>query len=256
MTDEKELRARLSDLVRRAERGEIAYTGFLSPEELCAAGRYLDYNAPHLKYITAGGFPEAERRVIVLFPDFADDSFVEDYDLSEIIKAIFIRSSGYEKLGHPAYMGSVLGCGIERSSVGDIMLTESGAAVFLLSAAADYLMSYERPLTRVGRDKVALSIADPALISSLKREYEEAAFNIPSERIDAIAAEIAGLSREKIKEVIERGDVRLNYEEATDGSARFSEGDVISVRGRGKYIIKELKQTRRGRLRVTALKYK
>lgn len=253
MTSEQELRSRICDLAARADRGILCATGFLSPEEICFLEGCLSANYPHIKHMTLGGYPEAERRLIVLLPDY---TCVEDVAENEFMTAIFIKRSGYEKLDHRSYMGAILGCGLERSSVGDIVLTECGAVVFMLIHAADYFLSYEQPLQRVGRDKVTLSVADPELVSSLKREYDEAVFVVASARIDSLAGEITGLSREKAKDMIDRGEVYLNYSPVRERSQVFSEGDTVSVRGYGKYIIKELNETRKGRLRVFALKYK
>ena len=93
----------------------------------------------------------------------------------------------------------MLNCGIERQCIGDIVLTEGGAVVFALCRTADYLMSSEQPLTRVGRDKVVLSYAGYDLVCSLKREFDEMSFTVASERIDCVAAEITRLSRENVK---------------------------------------------------------
>ena len=250
--DSKYLYSRIDDLISKSESGRAGISDFLSPEEVYAAENYIRFNAPACRYGFYGGYPEAERKILVLFPDYAD---IEDFDEKTVITALLIKSSGYVDLTHSSYMGAVLNCGIERQRIGDIVLTEGGAVVFTLLHTAEYLMSSEQPLTRVGRDKVSLSYADMELVGSLKREYEELSFTVASERIDCVAAEITRLSRENVKDVIERGDIRLNYGEVRDRSARVKVGDVISARGHGKYIIKEMQETRKGRLRIFALKY-
>ena len=253
MNEESILYSRIDDLVSRAESGRTGISDFLDPEEVYAAEKYLKFNAPAARYGLYGGYPEAERKILVLFPDYA---CIDDFDEKTVMSALYIKSSGYVELTHSSYMGAVLNCGIERQCIGDIVLTEGGAVVFALPHTAGYLMSSEQPLTRVGRDKVSLSYADERLVGALKREYEELSFTVASERIDCVAAEITRLSRESVREVIERGDIRLNYGEVRDRSARVKVGDVVSARGHGKYIIKEMQETRKGRLRVFVLKYK
>jgi len=245
--------SRIDDLVKRAEKGSLSSTPFLSPEEASSALAYLKYHAPEARFGLYGGYPDAERRVLVLFPEYYDE---ESFETSEVFTALFIKTGGYVPLTHSSYMGAVLNCGIERSCVGDIMLTDGGAVVFVLNRTAQYLLSTDHPLYRVGRDKVVLSYAQDALVSSLKREYDEIIFTVSSCRIDCFTAEVSRLSREKAYEVLSRGDVSLNYSRVTDRAQRFDTEDVISVRGHGKYIVKEITETRKGRMRVLALKYK
>jgi len=245
--------SRIRDLAERALRGVLSHTSFLSPEECAYAQNCLRSDYTSLRYAFYGGYPEAERKILVLFPDYMDDT---GFDTHGIIKALFIQPGGYSEPGHSSYMGALLNCGVDRSCMGDIMLCEGGAVVFLTCTAADFFMSDEHPLERVGREKVTVKEADPSIVASLKREFEEISFTVASCRIDCLASEIARVSREDVKELIDRGDVRVNYETVADRSDRFRENDTVSVRGKGKYIIKELSETRKGRVRVLAYKYK
>lgn len=253
MNDEKLFTSRLCDMVRSAENGCFAASAFLTPEECALARKYLQYNFPESRYSFYGGYPEAERCVLVLFPDWAD---TEHFDTSEYFEAIFIRPAGYEKLTHSACLGALMNCSIERSAIGDIVITDEGAFVFVQRSVAKLLLTETDTLVRVGREKVKILPASAEDVGNIKREYEEVTFVMSSCRVDCLVSEITGLSREKVKGVISSGEVLLCHKPVEDISERFQEGDVISVRGSGKYIIKELSETKKGRLRVSALKYK
>ena len=251
--DKNILASRINDMARSAGDGQFAVSMFLTPEECALAEKQLSYNFSDSRYAFYGGYPEAERKILVLFPDYAD---MHDFDASEYFLPLLIKPCGYEKLTHSACLGALMNCSAKRSAIGDIVITDEGAVVFVTKAVAELLLTDRNILTRVGREKVKISIATADLTENIKREYEEVTFVMSSCRIDCIVSEITGLSREKVKGIILAGEVMRNHESVRDFSERFEVGEIISVRGHGKYIIQALSDTRKGRLRVTALKYR
>ena len=59
-------------------------------------------------------------------------------------------------------------------------------------------------------------------------------FTVKSLRLDAVAGNLFGLSRTAAAELIRAGAVSLNYVPCLRVDAPISEGDVLSIRGRGK----------------------
>ena len=85
---------------------------------------------------------------------------------------------------------------------------------------------------------------------------EEIRIVVASLRLDAIVAELAKCSRNVANEIIENQRVFINYENESRSSKLLSEGDVIVIRGKGKFIVKLINgETRKGKLSVTIEHY-
>ncbi|MBQ8382921.1 MAG: hypothetical protein IJX47_06950 [Clostridia bacterium] len=251
----KQLEARLSDLMRSAERGMPAPTAFLSPEERAEAEDYLVRHGA--RYAVYGGYEEAERTMILLLPDYLESAYVnwDDYFVP-----VAILVSGYVGLSHRSFLGALTALGIDRSAMGDILLLPFGAVVFVTPAIADFLLTKPSPLERVGADKVEVRDADgyPAMrsaVAAYQRTYEPFTDVVASARLDCAVSAFARVSREKAKTLISSGQVTHNYRQASRPDAAFAESDVISVRGVGKFTIVSLKTTQKERIRIEAKRY-
>ncbi len=175
--------------------------------------------------------------------------------LEEIpITALRIRGSGFKALTHRDFMGGILSLGIDRSVVGDIaVLSESEAMVFVSKRIAPYINS---ELTKIGRDGVKTEICEPDPMFLIPRRYEEIVITVASARLDGVVKAITGRSRETAAEMVKAGLVELSYNNELAVSAEVKDGDILSVRGYGKYIIGGVSgQTKSGRLRIICKKY-
>ena len=245
--------ARIDDLISKASGSHFGVTSFLTPEEEQIAKNYLSYCSPAAEYAFYGGYPEAERKILVLFPDFADKS---TFDPSVYFCPVRIENGGYSKMTHSSCLGALMNCSIERSSLGDIcVLSDRCAIVFALKDVAKLLVT-QNVLERVGRDKVTVEYCSFEEAGGIKREYEEIFCTVASQRLDCLVSEIANTSREKAKLLISQGDVARNHISTPDASRRFETGDTVSVRGEGKFTVGSIEATRKGRLRVQLFKYK
>ena len=64
------------------------------------------------------------------------------------------------------------------------------------------------------------------------------------------------LSREKAQESIKAGLVNLNYEVVSRQDGRVEDGDVISLRGHGKYrLVINGETSHKGKIKICAMKY-
>ncbi len=253
MTQNDALLARVGDALTRCERGEIAATDFMTPADAAAVTVQLKREPVGFLWQLYGGYADAERSMLFLLPDYIeawDPAYAVDF-----ISAVKIKGSGYEELTHRAFMGSLLGLGIAREAVGDIVTTgEHEAVVFAKPSVIRFLLSEEMPLNRVGRDTVRIQPYDRDG-SELSRAFTEVTGVIASARFDCVVAELCNLSREKAKQRILSGEAQLNYAEA-DLSDPVAEGDVLSVRGCGKFKIVSIGgRTKKDRLRLTANQY-
>ncbi len=233
----------LLDLCRKSEKtGTWQYSGFLSPAE--QDDLYRDREAAGFTFQLAGGYEQAERKILAA----GDEEEMGRPELPISVIAVAPKSGKFaEKLTHRDYLGAILGQGIERSLIGDILVREQRAWFFCLSAAADMLV---HSLTQVRRTAVTAEVT-AADIPELQPRYEALRVNVASERLDAVVAAFAGLSRAQADRLFAAEKVFVNGRMTEDRSGRLKEGDTFSVRGFGKAVYDGIDhETRKNRFQV------
>lgn len=246
---------KLEDLARGALAGRPGVSDFMNPGEQRKTAALLQ-SGGFSRFRFAGGYDDAERVRAFLFPDYFSRED-EDEWIASSIAALRITGSGYEKLKHADFMGAVLALGLRRGKIGDILVPkEAEAVVFYDSLLTGFFFSGECPLTAVGRDKVKLAPFAVGPDFDSGRRYQPVNETVASPRLDCTAAAVTGLSREKVKTMILSGQVSLNYDSECSCDDEVEAGDILSVRGGGKFRITEIEnRTRKGRIRLCAQKY-
>lgn len=228
------------------ENGIMQY--FLNPAEQYETESYLKTNHDSIDYILYGGYDFAERRMFVLNP------------ITEIradVKSVFIKGSGYHKLEHKDFMGAVLGLGIERRCIGDIIINENTAVVFVTDKIRDFLLNPESPLEykSVGKDKVTVSDYIVPVGFNAGREYAGITGIVASARLDSVVSVLIKTSREKAKAIIACGNVQHNFRQEFNNDKQIVSGDIISVKGYGRFNISDLSQkTKKDKIKLIATK--
>ncbi len=252
--------ARLDDLCRFAEQGVLSESCFLSPRELHFAQIYLVAQGFGTRFFEWGGYEDAERKKVFLLPEYMegvkDTAALAEYGYEMTISALTLRGSGYKRLSHRDFLGSVLGLGLKRDVVGDIVLLEADvptAVVICEEGVARFICD---TLTKVGSDTVRIS--EYALADGLlpKRSFQHISDTVASARLDAVVAALCSLSRERAREAVVAGLVELDYECEERPDRTVIAPATVSVRGYGKFKVNSVsEQTRKGRLRLDADKY-
>ena len=238
----------LLDLCRKnGKTGAWQYSSFLSPADQEEWLRNPE--AAKCFFFLTGGYDGAERKILAAGRE--DEAGPPDPPLSVI--AVKPKNARYaETLTHRDYLGAILGLGIDRSLIGDILVREKQAWFLCLSSAAEMIAS---ALTQVRRTTVEVQVA-AADISELQPHLVPVRLNVASERLDAVVAAFAGLSRGQAEKLFSAEKVFVNGRTATDRSARLKEGDILSVRGSGKAIYDGIEhETKKNRLWVRLRKY-
>ncbi|KAE8788896.1 putative RNA-binding protein ylmH [Hordeum vulgare] len=186
-----------------------------------------------IKAIAQGGYPQAERcRISVGHPD----SMRNDPD---VVAALSISGNfRLEPCSHGDFLGAILGAGITRDKVGDILLQgERGAQVLVDPELVDYLTS---TLEKVG--KVGVSCTQIPLLAIEYEPPRTKSFKTveSSLRVDAVASAGFKISRTKLGSMISSGDVRVNWSLVSKSGATLKAGDVVSVSGMGRLKIAKL----------------
>lgn len=256
------LRARVLELMERAERGEISVGEFYNPREIYYAEQILKSSGYRGRFAFFGGYDDAERKRLVCLPEYALYGIETEEELygtakqyaEEDVTVLLISGSGFKKLSHRDFMGSILALGIKRSVLGDISVNgDDGAYVFCDTKIAEYI---KVNLTKVGRDAVKVRITELPPDYVPEKRTVTVADTVASMRADCIVAALVNCSRDAAKGYLSAGLVELNYEPLYKPDASLDEGDILSVRGKGKFrITKTDGKTKHGRLRLVAEKY-
>ena len=207
----------------------------------------------------------AQRRKLFALPEYltaladGDDLYETTVqflgaDAFRDITALKIAGGGFRDFSHRDYLGSLLSLGLERDVIGDIApIDEYTAYVFVDCRVAGFLLDTE---LRVASDRVKVTRAALPAGYRIERKFKPIADTVASPRLDGVVAALCNLSREAAKEKIVAGEVEHNYEIAARPDAAVAAGDVLSVRGVGKFEVESVSDpTRKGRFRLIARKY-
>ena len=254
------LSAILRDKFRLCEkRGVPTWTDFLTPAETALADdicRGLCAGSD-VSYSLEGGYEDAERNVCIFRPlDGWTDAAAGSGPSGETGPFKVVRISipkGSPKLTHRDYLGALLGLGEQRSVMGDILVRPDGADAVVLGSMADYIA---QNLDSVGRASASCEVLDIAELRTGEQRTEEMHGTVASLRLDSVASEAFRSSRGRAQEAVRAGLVSVNGRQCLKPDRELAEGDRISVRGKGKAVLKEVGgRTRKDRIAVTITRY-
>lgn len=250
--EERLLLARVLDKLELCRRRSIpACTGFLSPGERAAA-EGLIAACGHPAHLFFGGYEGAERTVCAFLPDWLEG---KDWKAGEDcpVTALHCAFREEEELSHRDFLGSIMGLGVTREKIGDILVGRGGADVLVLRELEPYLL---QNLDSAGRARLKVSPLSLGELVPPEVKRETVRDTVSSLRLDAVAAAAFRLSRSKAAELIAAGRVTLNYKECLKVDRPVAEGDVISCRGLGKCAVKELPGlSKKGRIMIVLERY-
>ncbi|MBM7614534.1 RNA-binding protein YlmH [Alkaliphilus hydrothermalis] len=230
---------------------EIKATDFLTPHQV-QYGKKLLATLHGISCYSTGGYEGAERQVLVIFPDYLDESSVE----APIVALEATGSTQFHSINHRDYLGSILGLGLKREKIGDFLLHEEDQKHFCHMVLHEELKDFILfNLEKVGNVKVDLKEIALDTIIPPEIKYQEFVSNISSLRLDAVLGGGFKLSRSDAQSLISKEFVSVNWETIKKNFYETSEGDVISVRGKGRiHIVSIGGTTKSGRIKITMKK--
>ena len=247
-SQEKLLIAKTEDLFKMCDkRSEPQFSFFLNEAEqafiIREIGCRYGYNTAFF-----GGFGESGRKVFGVFPEWQE---IENELFP--ISAVKIVNRYTKQLTHRDFLGSIMSNGITREQIGDIIVNDDTAYVFMISELAEYIAMN---LKKIGNVGVKVSIAGLSEIKPPEQKFMTIAAVAASQRLDAVVAAMLKLSRKDAHDLIVGGAVSVNYTQTENASLMLKEKDIISARGFGKYIFDEIgNRTGSQRLHITVKKY-
>jgi len=242
--DEALLRRRLTELAQRADRmGFPTFSEFLTPPQAVWAAAAA--KEAGVTVSLSGGYEDAERQMARFLPA---DSWEEAYPIS----ALQLTWPHQSAPTHRELLGSVMGLGIRRGLVGDIVVEEEQAYLFAESAMCQHIASV---LASAGRVHLQVQLLEELPVPK-PPDGREVRDTVSSPRLDAVVASGFSISRAKAAALINAGHVKLRHVPCIRTDAHVGPGDVLSVRGLGRLKLCEIGQpTRKGRYPLNMLRF-
>lgn len=235
-------------------RNKIECTDFFNLAEQDLVNKFLK-KIKFTNYYFFGGRGEAERKILIVYPEKLTEDMARK-NHSKIISVIKIKLpiSLNEDYDHRKYLGAIMKLGIEREKIGDISVKSNGAEIVIKNEVQKFLMQNLESLTRFSSADIEVKeIEDLQEIEAQKVEITEI---VASLRLDNIVASLARTSRSKAIEILEQERVFLNFKSETKVSKQVKVGDVITIRGKGRFVFKEISgNTRKGRFVIKIDKF-
>lgn len=240
--------AKMYDIYSRTKDNyTINSTMFLSPNMISFL--LENFNDKDVNVNLYGGYSLAER-LVACFSKSGVDTCKDDYNI-DILQITYNKKYSKE-LRHSDYLGSILGLSIKRELIGDIVLCNCGAYVFVSDTISNFIIDN---LIKVGRTNVKINKISEE-IDFLVKQPEEFKTNITSLRVDVVLCKIFNLSRSEVKDLVDSGKVFINWVNIFDISKVIKDDDVITLRGYGR--VKYLNSTgtnKKGKISIIYLKY-
>lgn len=243
--DLQQVKKRLLELARRSYmQGVYTFTPFLGLSEQQAYHEIRD----QLSYAGCGmdgGSPLCERKII-RFGDVENWGYVDDYPIA-CMRIEPFNFKFAEKMTHRDFLGAIMNLGIERDTIGDIFVQEKEAYLFCLESIVSYL---SEQLVQVRRTRVKCLICEiPAKLTT--PSLEQVILSVASPRIDGVIAKLYNMARSQSQELFGAGRIYINGRLTENPSTILKEGDVVTVRGYGRFVYRgEQGETRKGKRRV------
>ena len=250
--EDRVLMARVLDQqARAAQRGIPTHTAFLTPAEQVRSADLLMAAAPEAG-VLFGGYPDAERKLWAFLPDWLEEELWQTGEDCPVC-ALRVTVPAAADLSHRDYLGSLMGLGITREKLGDLLLLDDGAQVLVLRETLPILTSQ---WDKVGRYPITLSPMALADLTPAPSRTRTVHATVASPRLDGVLAAGFSIPRTRAVSLIHGGRVMVNHRPCEKADKLIQAGDVLTCRGLGKCVLTAAGGTsRRGRLRLELERY-
>lgn len=248
-SEDKLLLAKLWDKIQAGMQRNIpAHTCFLSPREQELA-KFLFGEQEGLLFF--GGFPEAERKMLVFLPDYWDETYFSQPESPIIcLRSTFFQG---DSPSHRDFLGALMGAGIGRETVGDICVDKGSCDFFVTAEIVPYLL---QNFTSAGRTRLHLVQIPLAQAHIPEPEVREIRDTLASLRLDSVVAAGFRIGRGSAAQFIGTGRASINGLPCEKPDKAVAEGDKIAVRGLGKLLLYSVNgRTKKDRISVVIHRY-
>ena len=235
-------------------REKLESTDFLDMYQVALVENFLR-KIQFKNYKLFGGYEEAERKILIIYPDKYDENMVAK-NYNKLLKIVRIKLPQEEQgnYTHRNYLGGIVKLGLKREKVGDIIVANEGADIITVDDFADILQQQLPSLTRF--ENCDIEIVELNNLNKKEVKKEEVKIIVPSLRLDNFVSDLARTSRSKAVQIIDQERVFINGQNETKASKQVKINDIITIRGKGRFVVKSFEgTTRSGRTVVVVEKY-
>ena len=243
--EEELFRKRLSELANKAySNSQYLFTGYLSMFELDVYYR-MERELSYVPVTIFGGTNDCER-VMLRSGDEELCGYEEPFPIA-CIEIIPLVEKFAQELSHRDYLGALMNLGIERSTLGDIVIDGKRAYLFCNEKLADYIVEN---VDKIRHNSVKCKIADKIPETTITRT-ERKSIQVSAARTDSIISKVYNISRSESVDLFRAKKVFVNGRLNENNSGQLKEADKVSVRGFGKFVYcGVLRETKKGKLSV------
>jgi len=238
---QEEFVSRMLDLLEKSERyRKVFFTPFLNENEIDILKKL-----PHHCFIYEdGGYDKAERKRVAI------SYYEEDIEIPIVIMHATYDEK-FMNITHRDVLGSLMGMGIKREVIGDIIVGDGHIFIVVSKEMEDYI---HYSLTQVKRANVIFEKCDEIIEIKENKVYSEA--TIASLRLDAVIGAITHLSREKAQNLIRGGRVKVNQVVLEECDFLCNNNITVSIQRYGRFSVETTNRTtRKGRYVIRIGKY-
>ena len=278
MNEDKLILAQAEDRIEQCRNYDmLTHTGFLDARQQSLVRRAFGVRQGDVRLVYDGGYKDADRVILAALPYYMEDLYAESLsadagaaaglsaasippvrDLLTVIRATAPKGSqasarSGRALSHSDYLGALMGLGIKRTTVGDILVREDGADILVLTEIADYIM---QTFASAGRSHLSLECLPAEALLIPEQKTAEIRDTVASLRLDALLAAAFRLPRGKAADAIRQGLVFVDHLEATKADMPIEEGAELVIRHKGKAVLTTVGgKSRKDRINVTFTRY-
>ncbi|MBQ4340720.1 MAG: RNA-binding protein [Firmicutes bacterium] len=232
MDEDKLLIAGIEDKREQCEeRYMITNTAFLDVRQRSVAEIHLK-KCTAKNWVFRGGYPQAERCILMFLPEYVDEDEAGPLSAVRINKP---QKAG--DLSHRDYLGALMGLGIKRECIGDILVRSGGADIIVLEEICDYILLNFSKAGRVYLEAEKISLNE---IRVPEQKFREKIDTVASLRLDNIISSAFNVPRTTAAAAIKSGLIFVGNIQTEKADLQIKEGDVIAYRGKGKCCLAEI----------------
>jgi len=225
------------------KKGVSTHTPFLNPDQVIMAIRLLSETNQEVK-VQELRLTEDSEYTILVFTD--SDDLEPKESVMGVIKLTYPKQ--FAELGHKDILGTLMSLGLKREAVGDIRTMPGEAYVAIIGEMTPYIVNNLTHIKHVGVIVKEIAVDD---VPTVEQKYQTLSETLASLRLDVFVAAVTRLSREKAQNAVASQKIKLNYRVCEERSQILKEGDLISIRGFGRYRLESVMgETKKNRLRV------
>ena len=224
-------------------RNKLESTQFLDMYQISLVETFLK-KIKFERYIWFGGIDNSERKVLIVYSDKFNRSMIEK-NLPNILEVLRVQlpKTDYGRMEHRNYLGGIIKCGLSREKIGDIVVYNEGADIICIKGFGTILENSIKELDRFKNTKFENVSLEDIVIKEVSTE--EIKIIVASLRLDNIVSDLVRTSRSKAVGIIEQERVFVNGKNETKQSKQIKVSDIITIRGKGRFTIKEIDGTTR-----------